>query len=680
MPLSLTEAVKLANRVRDDSFALRDRSRVFWTLAYCYAYGQQWGFARRRGAAITAQRLRQFTNPDHPSLRLHINHVGPAIRWLRANLAPKRMVANLIPADGTPNSRSVKFAGDALLKRHLGRIGAVDVYRHANEVRLVMGTGIIRRTIQMTGRRRTPGGRQLRDFRCRWSSVFPHDIIRDPTASTTHPGKHEFIYGYEKPMSLTQARMEYPNVEELKGENVDTTTLGALMDFQHHIQSAGMRGEHGHSQFSNEPGIVVYEFYYKDATKGPGWHWMVPMFSLHPPGANRGKLKPLLNPEQIQADKPLPNPFQPPPLDDRLAALGLPFHHINYEPELIAPWGSGVPWLLKPPQDLFNIGITWYGRAQQQGGGKIIVDGTTIEKPNRQFSNRLDQVVVWKPRVGGKSVQPFRLDPPPLTQGSTAFVDRSPDWIELALNRQRVQLGETSKRGESGQAVAAKLEAAGAPLDDIRVEDDRRLSELLWATFLDMANPRVLRPSQARRIIGDDIPPEHINALLREHPAKTTRGVKLQPGVLRPKSPEQEQEEFVNLSAQGILDALQVQRELSLRGVPINTQMRQNIEKQETELASMIGGAQADIAVDDDHRTHIFVIALLVGSTQWLALDEETQEAIEQHSALHRQTAMEVGQVDAAIEAAAITPPQPSPPGAAFGPQRQSAGAVTPVA
>jgi hypothetical protein len=315
----------------------------------------------------------------------------------------------------------------------------------------------------------------------------------------------------------------------------------------------------------------------------------------------------------------------------------------------------------------------------QQGGGKVVVQAGTVERPKRQFNNRPDMPIIYQPQGGPNNVQPYRLEGPRLTEGSNALVNRSPDWIEMAINRSRVQLGETSRRGESGKAVVEKLEAAGAPLEDIHAEDERRLCGLLWATWLDVANPRTLRLGRAREMIGSGVPEEHILAMLQDHPAKTTRGVRVLPGVMRPKTPEQEQEEFLNLAGQGILESTDVKRELANRGVAIDTLMMKNIEKQTTELAAMIQGEEADLAVDDDHDTHLYVIKLLVGSAQWLALDEEIQEAIEEHANEHRMTAVERGQLDAMIQAAAMTPPQPSPPGEAFAGDRQASGAVTPA-
>ncbi len=656
----IEEGIEKAKEVRQMGWRTRDYHRAWWTLAFCYAYGRQWGYiSPERGNLRQVQMLRQITDPNRVDVRVHVNHIRSAMRWLRSALNPQNpFETRLLPANNSETCRVVRDTGRPLLQKHLLDTNAERVYRTANEMRMVMGTSIIRRTIKRRrGKQFTMGDRELniRDFQFGWANIWPHQVLRDPAANTPYPAWNEDSYGIEEPKTLNWIEENYG--VKIKAED-STATMGSMMDFQRELQAAGAFGNNPLSGESRVKGVMYYEFYFRDPKTSPGWPWLLPCYCDF--GQDRTELVPLIT----KGKRLLPNPFQPPPLNPRLAAMGLPAHHFNCETQLQAPWSSGVPHLLMAGQDLLNFGLTWLFRLMQQGGGKIVWEIGTIENPKQAFSNRVDQGIPWR-RQRTDSKAPQRLDGPNIPPAVTEFLSNAPDWMENALNREQVQRGITSKRGESAKAVMAKLEAAGMPLEDRRREDLLDLEDLMFATALDVLDPKVLRLDQAREMLGPDVPEMQVRTLLRQHPVHTIRGVKLLPGTLSPKTPAEVREEYVGLGTAQILTPMEVQRELANHGVSVNTLMRMNIEKQTAENDAMAAGQDMPAAMDDDHETHRYVVQLLVGSPRWHTIPPDGQERILAHSAQHLQASLELQQLQAIGQPAGSPPQQGTPSGPA---------------
>lgn len=689
--MKIQDALDRAKDQRDGSYRFRQHCLGWWALAFCYAYGRQWGHLSSQSAGWILKQLRYVTDPGRVDVRFHLNKIRPAIEWLVASLDPQRLQVGLRPWAGGVQGLNIKYAGEALFERHLDEIRALPIYRLANRMRFVMGTGIIKRTLRTVRSRRVgEAGVEIRDMQAGWAAVYPHEIIRDPTANSTEPAWDEECYGHEKPRTVGWIQANY-------GKKIETDTrMATLLEHRRTLHASGGFSMVDHSVDSRQKGVMYYEFYFKDAPAGPGWPWMLPCLVNF--SRDKGELIPLVGDAKNdrsgrwEGDVP-PNPHDPRSKGKRLAyrsekiaAMGLPFHHLVCERQLQSAWGPGVPHLLMAGQDMTNYVHTWVMRLVAQGGGKTIVDGSTIENPRKAFNNRLDEVILWR-RQRPDSQFPQRLEGPKLPPAMIEMLKNSSDWMEESLMRSPVQMGETSPRGESGQAIELKLQAAGLPMENRRKDDELTLAPLLLGTYFDLANPDWLRLDQIRERVGPDVPEEYIRALLREHPALTIRGVDLQPSTLRPRTPGETREDFVALGTAGILTMEEVQHELFEHGQEINTLLAGNIRKQILEIDAIIAGEAQDVspAMDDEHRTHRYVIKKVVGSPQWHALSDEIRQAIEEHSALHLQAEMELAGAEAQLLAASQSPPRPSPPGEAVAAATggrgtiQNPGAVPPV-
>jgi len=405
---------------------------------------------------------------------------------------------------------------------------------------------------------------------------------------------------------------------------------------------------------SKQKAVMVYEAYFKANDK-----WGETLYAWQDPFGENGTGKEL-NPLFYGL-----NPFH-----------GLPFTFLHYDVQIHAPWARGIPHILRGAQDMANIAWTWLLRVMQAGSGKWVIEENTVEKPNRALSNRLDRPVVWKRVDNPRAVAPQFIPGPQLNPAIMDFIAGTPEWMQRALNLSDVHRGVTSKRGESGEAVKAKIAQADVDIEDMRREDELSLQKLLYGTFIDLTNPRWFRLDEARRILGKDVPDGHVRTLLRVGGERAISSVTADPATMRPRTRQAVKDEFIGLAAQNIKSPEETEWELLVQSSIVTNSVMANAHRKQThELARLIGGENIIPAMPESHRYHRWTIRDFVDTPEWHNLKEDARRRIIEHDAAH----LQAEQVFAGLAGGLEQPEQQAQGSAPALPEPQGAGAVGPA-
>lgn len=659
MALTQEQAVKKLMQTRRAYATLRKSLMAYWTLAECYDTGNQWAYSASEHGRLLVNRLQNIVDPRRNDVRVTMSVIGQHVDRMKALLAPKKVASFCEHSDGAQHNRVAAQLGTRILARWIPTIDGVRVLREVCRTRLVLGTGIIKRTIAATGPGRTleieaPEGKanplKVRNWRYGWVQVFPWEIVRDPSATSVHPGRDENIFSHEKPRSAEWVNRWF-------GTKIETETkLGDLLDSQNALHAAHGLSTASYYSNSRSPGVIFHEAYFKDPDADPTTEWAWCLMGYTDPSEHKeGEIEPLYFG---------PNPH-----------YGFPFHMLHYRPTTQGPWSMGIPHLLKPGQDFINLAWTWALRTMQAGAGKWLVQKDTLEKPAEQLSNRIDRPIIWKPS-GQNAQEPKFVTPPAMSQTVTQVLATTPGWIKDTLNLSDVQYGRTSSRGESGEAISAKLEAASAPLDDLRAEDDMVVRELLYGSLCDVTDPKRARIDTIRPLAGDDVPESNIVTLLNHPIPESVREIQTVNSQMHPAAPAEVQENAMKLVAGQILNAAEAKLYMIRRGVDISTDMAKSMRKQEAEIQMLLRGEPAMPHVGDKHQWHLQVLSEYLDSPEFMTLPEEVRARVTEHWALHRAQVLQESQIQglmqpgagvAPVESMRTGEPRGSVPGSVLG-------------
>ncbi len=611
--MNTEEAIKQLDELRRSSQGFRHYYDSWWLMAKAYAYGSQWAFMRtgegQRGT--TLRFLRNVTDPQRTDLRVTHNKISELVTRSSAAMAPARISYDLVPR--STQFASVATTGHKLLNAHLDDIGALKILRAKEDYRNVLGCVFVRRTLRKDG---LPAPENVEDaisdFKPGWALVPPTQILRDPSARSVDIARDEVIFAQETPRTVKW-------VEQTFGVKPKTkTTMGNLVDYNRSIRATTGCTVDSFATDSKEPGVLVYECYYK--VPGETEPWSKVLFAYLDTTGETGTIRPLADVQD--------NPF-----------YGLPFHMFSYSPMLDSPWPRGIPHILAGTQDIHNIMITWMMRLAQEGSGKWRYEEGTIDadKLRQTFNNRLDRPIAWR-RVSPNSGAPDRVSPPQINPAAFELMNATPQWMLSSINMDSVQFGQPAgRRGESGEALSIRLGEANAVLESMREDDDQILRELLFATFVDLANPRHTTIGRAKEMLDGFIDDEAIRAIFRKPPQKTIQRVSIHPSTVRPQTRGETKNELVNMVGAQMMDANTALRELAKRGVEIDSSMSAAYKKQTVEISAMIEGEDSVPAMPEDHETHMWAIRLFVDTPEFETISEEAQDRILGHFAAHLQ-------------------------------------------
>lgn len=650
-------AIEQLQQLKESGRNQRAYYDAYWSLASVYTYADQWGYISPKDNALSVSYLRNITDPQREDVRVTMNRIHADVSRLVAALNPEQLIYDLEPR-GVAHMLC-KIIGKQLMDKYLQRISALEVLREKNWGRFILGSVFVRRTLRAVGRPMAAGENALiRNFAPGVAVVYPWEVMRDPSAATTKPHRDEEIFCHEKPRTVEWVRRNF-------GVKIETEqTVGGLIQYQRQIQAGGGMGMDRHAMDSKARGVLVQETFYQDPDEPNDWPWV--LFSYCDPSSNRDDVIPLTR-------GVIANPF-----------YGLPFHGFHYDTQIQAPWGRGVPHLQIAGQDMLNMAVTWLLRMMVAGSGKWMVEKGTMTKPEaaRLLNNRLDEVL-WYQRSSSYANKPERSAPPVINPAVVSFINSAPSWMRDALNLTDVQFGVTSKRGESGEAITSKLSEANIPLESLRHDDDMALAELLYGLYVDLTNRARVRLDQVRDILGSDAPEEAVRSLLRVDAVRSISHITVHPATNRPTTPAQMRNDFTQLLAQQVIDSAEDARwEMMLRGVSIDTAMKNAYDQQLIEINQMVfENGEVRPNMSENHHYHRKTIEWYLSQPAALALDDPIKEKLNQHWIDHYEAELALAQGEAELaQGTPETAGQPSPPAMAYGqPPGMSARSVGPA-
>ena len=608
-------AIQKLKGLRDSSIQQRQFMDSYWTMAIMYDAGNQWGHMTTKRGRQGIRRLKNIIDPAREDVRVTMDEIHKNVVLVGSMLKPQRISFSATPnKPGRPDDIANSGTAGKLLQRWIDKSGALDILRRKEHPRDVLGSIGVRRVLTQIGQGvQLSEEQQLRQWRMSWATVYPWEILRDPSAVTTDIDRDEQIIGQVKPYTVEQMKQTF-NID-VKTE----TTISSLYDYQRQVFRAQGSGQGDFVKDSNQKGVLVYECYFKD---GPSNNdekrdWSKQLLAWQDPSEDSGEMTVISYGD---------NPF-----------YGQPFTLFTYDEQIQAPWARGIPHILMKGQDYNNLAFTWLARTMQMGGGKWVFEDGTIDKPNRRLSNRLDEPIVWKRTQlwGQMQSGPQHVQPPQMNPAIAEIAAAMPQWMNSALNISDVQRGVTSKRGESGRSVEAKLDAANLPIEDMRRTDEIRLQDLLFATLVDITNPKLMLPATAANTIDADVEPPALMALYRDDITKTVLSINIHPTTLRPQTSSDRRNTMVDLATAGFIEAEEAQWELCRQGSPVSGRMADARMKQITEIQIMSQGGYSEPNVGDLHDYHIKAIQDFTGSDSWFTTPPEAQDEINEHLELH---------------------------------------------
>jgi hypothetical protein len=608
-----------------------------WTLSIALDAGQHWCYPTTQGGQTALKMLRPITDPNRDDVRATHNLIHKHVNQFIDGTSPVKVTPYCDPRSGASDDRIAAELSRNILDNWMQESGGLSILREKEQIRYVLGTAIVRRWMSAKGMigKQQPS---IRDFTYGWAHVYPWEVIRDPAATSMRPDRDEEFFAQEKPRTVAWVQRNF-------GVKIETqTTLGKLLDYQHQVHAASGMGGVSLSD-SKTPAVLVYEACFQDPDMEKPWPWM--LLGFRDPGQSGDDIIPLM-PQGL-----IPNPFR-----------GLPWSLFPCDSTIQAMWGFGIPIALRETQDIINMVWSTALRYHIMAQGKWLIEEGTVEKGNRGLSNRIDEPIYWK-RTGTPSPQlaPSRIMPPQMNPVTSDLLVMAPASMMDQLNTSEVLRGISSKRGESGEAIDAKLKAASSPVERIRRDDDLTYQELLYNTLADLTNPERFTIDTARRYLGPDVPDEQAYMLLRKPVTEAVKSITLIAGEVHPKTPVEHEQGVILLAQNQLLEKDEAQWLLIQRGIDVNPLKSGAYNDQMNEVEQMKSGQDVQISPGEEHQYHIYALKLVINKSTWHTVPPDVQGRILTHLAMHKHGIIVDAQMDAMAQTQAAPQPtqQPSP-------------------
>ena len=624
--LTEKQALEKAQEVIRSSRSSRAYWDSIWALNMAYASGQHWTWATSQpGGSRAIKRLHNILDPQRADVRVTLDVVSQNVRRMVAALKPQKLPPIIHQRGGTPEAMTAKHVFTGLLQDRMRDIRALPIWRGLHMPRCVLGSMCVRRQITTTGRPATIpldyGGTKAKPLALKrrevsWSAVLPFSIIRDPAAMTLDPAADESVIGQETPRSTDWVKRNF-------GITIETeATLGNLRNHLDQLRRVCGWPLVAHAAESNQPGVLVYDFFFQDADSEDPWTYELLAY-MDPSNPQEPELK------KLHFGK---NPF-----------YGLPLHFIHYESRIIRPWAAGMPELMKPAQDVRNMAATAMLRVMIDHYPKWRIPEGSVDNISSALMNRTDHALEYKWTPG--QPPPDRVSAPAANPVSEAFLQSTADDARAAANISPVQMGELSSR-HSGEAYQTQAQQADVPLNDLRKDDELVLNELLYGTLIDTVEIG-LRPRRdvARKLLGEQFDQEQIRIALSRPARELIQSVEIVPDALRHKPPKQVQDDFTNMVERTVIAPRDAQYEMLIQAdIVTDSIMAEGYRQQEMELAMLLAGQPVEVDAGQDHSTSLRVLKQFQSSTRWHSLAPEQRDRVARHWAAHKNAEMQLAQ------------------------------------
>lgn len=644
MAMTGDQALKRGQQVLETSEMMRACHEALCGLWLCYAYGSQWAEAGRgRHGGQAMRHMRTVISANRADVRLSMNLIKPRITKQNSRLKPKRLRFRTKSDSGASNDLMAAMVSEKLLETEAQRMGMLRALRKVSLWRVVLGSGLIRRTLRAVGMPvtiRDPAGqpimgknkqpKTIRSWEHGLSVDAPYEYIRDPSASDIEFDGEDCI-GHEKPMPLSEVKRNFGHIPEIESMKTNST-MGQLLEFQRFLYGAVRQTmDKGFSQ-SKTPALMFGQWWLRDDSHDAKRRWPWYLITVRNSGGESGedrKLQPVMFG---------PNPF-----------FRLPIHHYWFHNELLQPWGRGVPSACKFPQDAVNIAfINMLRMLVSHGNTKYVIEeNSLVDETSDALTNRFDLPIVY--RRGAKA--PDRLTPSPIDSNAASIMNKAPQWLDWMLNMSPVQGGEAVKRGEASKAYEFRLQQADTPLTDISDEDELTDNELLTGLQHDLMRTETL-PTLREKLSGE-FNDNQLTDFLRQDPEASGLGASVTPDSVRPKTPQEEKDAAKEYIDSGLSDPVDARMTLLSRArIALSHREGAAFDKQLVEIQLMLSGEPVESYLAQDHATHQYALSLEMESARFEAYDDQQKAALQEHWQGHEEMKGMLLQLQAQTEAA----------------------------
>jgi hypothetical protein len=657
MALTEQDALKKANELIANSNAARARHEAMCGLWLCYTYGPQWAqFTKNANLSGNSLRyLRPVINPRRRDVRVAINHIQARVQKINSRLMPRELIYNTGPASRASNDMVASLVANARMKQQTDDARALTTIRRASLWRCVLGSAVIRRTMESVGEPVTvrgadgkpsvgPNGRErtIKTFAHKWVVCPPYEFIRDASARTTDFEDEEII-GHECPRTVEWVKRKFGVDVKAKA------TMGQLLEFQQFLYRAtGQTYGQGFGE-SKAPAVMVSEWWFKDTSQNGKNRWPFRMLAYRD---TRG---------ETASDRQLvPLEFGP------NGYYHLPLHHITYDQKLISPWGLGIPPKCIPTQDAINIGMTSMLRASVHHGSPtwVIEDNSLVDGVREGLNPRADKAVVY---FSSAKRPPTRLESAQVDSTVRQILADSPVWLDAMLNTSPVQSGQAVKRGEAFKAYEMRKNEADTPLTSILDEDEVVFDQLLTGTMQDILKSDT--PKSLLNRLSHQFTQQQILTLVEQDPSETLAGVKIVKETLRPKTTLETKDDFMSAIQSEMVDPITARRSMLVdKGITFDVREKRAYDHQVMEISSLLNGEEVEVWLGQEHEMHQYAIELEMDSQQFNAYSDEQQQALQDHWTEHQEKKQIRAQLDEPLPQMPEEPlpPEAAPPGEAL--------------
>jgi len=628
MALTKQDALKMAMETTENSNAARARYETLCGLWLCYAYGPQWA-QKNNSANLSSSNLsylKPVISPKSRKVRIAMNMIQPRIERTNARLMPRELDFVAKPASRASNDTIASMVATTRLEQQTDDVAAVKALRRASLWRCVLGSGVIKRTMQPVGAPivvRGPDGQPRMDgegepktvktFRNKWVVCPPYEFIRDASARTTD-FEDEQIIGHECPRTTDWLKRNYNITVDAKG------TMGELLEFQRFLYTAcGQTSGQGFGE-SKQNGVLVSEWWFKDPSHADGenhWPWRLMAY--------RDTRSEVPEDRQLKALEFGPNPYHQ-----------LPLHHLIYDTQLISPWGIGIPAKTIPAQDSYNIAHTSMLRSFVSHGSPtwVVKQNTLVDGEKDGLNPRADKPIVW---YGSDATSaPKRLESAAIDSTVRQILSDSPSWLDNMLNQSPVQVGEAVKRGESKSAYEFRKDSADMSQTAILDEDELTYNQLLTGTMHDLIKSETTKVLVNR--LSHQYTVQQILTLKQQDVAESLAGVKIVRETLRPRTSLETKEDFLAAIQSQIIDPIAARRSMLVKkGISFDEKEKLAYEAQILELAALLNGDEVEVFLAEEHEMHMYTLELEINSPMFRMYSEDQQEAIQGHWTEHKE-------------------------------------------